>query len=207
MKLVKIIIAGIVGGILIFMWGFVSHMVLHIGDQGIQPLPPAAEAAILPVIRENIKERGFYFFPGMNKEDMHSGNQAAMEAQAEKARAGASGIMVIMPIGEGGMNPMMLVKELLTDIAAAILGALVIFWGVPNSGPIRTVGMALAQGLMAWFLISTSMNIWYRFPREWVIGEGLTEVIGFGIAGIGFYIIGLLFRSKKKPPPPAVDAV
>ncbi len=205
MKLVKIIIAGIVGGILIFMWGFVSHMLLHIGDQGIQPLPPAAEAAILPVIRENIKERGFYFFPGMKIEDMHAMNPVAEAERAEKARAGASGIMIIAPIGEGGMTTMTLVKELGTDIAAAILGALIIFWGVGNSGPFRTVGMAIAQGLMAWFLISTSMNIWFRFPREWVIGEGLTEVIGFAIAGVGFYIVGLFFRGKKKAP--EVDAI
>jgi hypothetical protein len=197
MKLVKIILAGIVGGILIFCWGFVAHMVLHFGDMGIEPMPPAAEAAVLPVIRENIKTRGFYFFPGMSKEDMHSGNMAAMEAQAEKARQGASGIMIIAPIGEGGMNPMQLVKELATDIAAALLGALIIFWGVDRSSLFRTFGMSLAMGLMAWFLIDTSYNIWYRFPRDFIIGEALTEVVGFAIAGIGFYIVSLFFARKK----------
>lgn len=208
MKLIKMIVAGIVGGILIFVWGFLSHMVLNIGGQSMRPLSPEAEAAILPVVREHVKEGGFYFFPGVAPEHMHKFDQASLDAQnaqAAKAREGASGIMVIAPIGEGGMNIMALVKELLADIAAALLGALIVFWGVAYSGLFRTVGMSIAMGLMSWCLLSTSMNIWYRFPREWVIAEGITEVAGFAIAGVAFYIVGLFFikrtpRDKSKDP-------
>jgi hypothetical protein len=198
MKLVKIILAGIVGGILIFMWGFVAHMLLGIGEMGVTPMDATSEAAILPVVREHIHNGGFYFMPGMDPEKMKNMTAADSAAYDEKYKAGASGIMIIAPIGEPAFSnmPMRLAKELGTDIAAAILGALIIFWGVDRSSLFRTFGMSLAMGLMAWFLISTSYNIWFRFPRDYVIGEGLTEVIGFAIAGIGFYIVSLFFKRK-----------
>jgi hypothetical protein len=208
MKLVKIIIAGIVGGILIFIWGFVAHMQLGIGEMGVQPLSPQQESAIMPVLRENVRAPGFYFMPGgAGAENMNKMTPEQMNAYEEKYKAGASGIMVIAPIGEPAFSnlPMRLAKELGTDIIAALLGALVIFWGVPRSGIFRTVGMALAQGLMAWFLISASYNIWFRFPKEYIIGEGLTEVAGFAIAGVGFYIVQLFFRGKKIPPASPLD--
>ena len=37
--MVKILIGGVVGGIIIFFWGFVSHMVLPIGEMGIKQVP------------------------------------------------------------------------------------------------------------------------------------------------------------------------
>ena len=35
----KILIGGIVGGIILFFWGFVSHMLLPIGEMGLQFIP------------------------------------------------------------------------------------------------------------------------------------------------------------------------
>jgi hypothetical protein len=199
MKLVMIVVAGIVGGVLIFMWGFVAHMQLGIGEMGVKPLTEQQSSAMMPVIRDNIKEPGFYFMPGgAGAENMNHLTQDQMNAYEEKYKAGASGIMVIAPIGEPAFAnmPMRLVKELATDIGAALLGALVIFLGVPKSGIFRTIFLALMQGLMAWLLISTSYNIWFRFPREYIIGEGITEVAGFAIAGVGFYVVSLIFRKR-----------
>lgn len=204
MKLVKIIVAGIVGGILIFVWAFIAHMFLPIGHWGVNSIPQSAEAPLAAVINDNIHGPGLYFFPYFDEADMKGMDQAKMAAYEEKRKANPAGIMVIAPRGEEGFSTMKLAKEFGTDVVAAILGALVIFWGVGRSGPIRTVGMAIAMGLMAWFLISTSYNIWYRFPRDYIIGEGITEVVGFALAGIGFYIVGLFFGAKKAP---EVDAV
>ncbi len=204
MKLVKIIVAGIVGGILIFCWSFVAHMFLTLGHWGVRSVPQAADAPLAAVLNEHVPDGGLYFFPYFDEAEMKIMDAAKMAAYEEKHKIGPAGIMVISPRGEAGFSTMKLVKEFGTDIAAAILGALVIFWGVGRSGPIRTVGMAIAMGLMAWFLISASYNIWYRFPRDFIIAEGITEVVGFAIAGVAFYIVGLFFGGKKTP---EVDAV
>ena len=196
MKLVKIIIAGIVGGILIFMWAFVAHMFLPIGHWGVQSVPVAGNAAIQTAIGDNMHREGLYFYPGVEDMDKTMMDPAAHAAYEETYKAGPSGIIIVVPKGEGSFTPNKLIREFLTDVAAAILGALLVFWGVDRSSLFRTFGMSLAMGLMAWFLISTSYNIWYRFPRDMIIGEGITESVGFAIAGIGFYIVSLFFKRK-----------
>jgi hypothetical protein len=200
MKLVKIIGAGIVGGILIFVWGFVSHEILK-NDGGLRQLPPVAEDAVLAAMRANITEPGIYTVPGMPHDQM--ANAPVMATFEAKYMAGASGMLVIAPIGEPAMTnlPLRIAKELAADIAAGILGALLVFWGVAWSGIFRTIGMSIAMGLMSFFLLTVSYNIWYRFPRTYVIQEGMTEVIGFAIAGVGFYIVSLFFRKKIKHDP------
>jgi hypothetical protein len=197
MKLVKIIIAGIVGGILIFVWSFVAHMLLPFGHWGVQSFPVAGNEALQSVIYNNIQRDGLYFYPGTENMESLMNDQAAMAAYEEKYKAGPSGLVIVVPKGEASFSLNKLAREFGTDVAAAILGALIIFWGVDRSSLFRTFGMSIAMGLMAWFLISTSYNIWYRFPRDLIIGEAITEVAGFAIAGIGFYIVSLFFRSKK----------
>jgi hypothetical protein len=199
MKLIKIIFAGIVGGILVFLWGAIAHMVLPFGHWGVQSFPPAGNEALQAAINSNIQHEGFYFFPGGDMSTMMTD-----PSYEEKYKAGPSGMIIVVPKGEPSFSPMKLLKELGTDVAATLLGALIIFWGVARSSLFRTVGMSLAMGLMAWFLISTSYNIWYRFPRDMIIAEAITEVIGFTIAGIGFYIVSLFFGRKV---PAAVDPV
>ncbi len=201
MKLVKIIIAGIVGGILIFVWSFVSHMVLPVGHWGVQSFPVAGNEALQAVINSNIQRDGLYFYPGTENMDTLMTDPAAMAAYEQKYQAGPSGLVIVVPKGEASFSVNKLLREFGTDMAAAILGALIIFWGVDRSSLFRTFGMSIALGLMAWFLISASYNIWYRFPRDMIIGEAITEIAGFAIAGIGFYIVSLFFKGRKPAAP------
>ncbi|HEV7646217.1 MAG TPA: hypothetical protein VGO50_19945 [Pyrinomonadaceae bacterium] len=197
MKLVKIIIAGIVGGILIFVWSFVAHMALPFAHWGMQSFPVAGNEALQSVIYNNIQHEGLYAYPGVENMDQLMADPAANAAYEEKYKTGPSGILIVVQKGEGTITVNKLLRELGTDVAAAILGALIIFWGVDRSSLFRTFGMSIALGLMAWFLISASYNIWYRFPRDMIIGEAITEVAGFAIAGIGFYIVSLFFKRRK----------
>ena len=41
----RIVIGGIVAGIILFFWGFVSHMLLPIGEMGLQIIPHEEELA------------------------------------------------------------------------------------------------------------------------------------------------------------------
>jgi hypothetical protein len=189
----KIILAGLLGGIIIFCWSFVAHMMTPLGKMGISVLPAQQEQAVLTAIRQNINEPGMFFIPGM---DLNDSSEAAMAAFAEKYKAGASGFFVTPTVGEEPISLNKLMRELGTDIAAALLGAFVIFFGAGRSGFGRTVFLATLLGLMSWFLISTSYNIWYRFPRDFIIAEGITEVVGFLLAGIGFAVVGMFFKEK-----------
>jgi hypothetical protein len=60
----KILIAGILGGIVAFLWSSFAHMVLPTGDMGVRSLP--GEDAIVAAMKQSIHEPGLYFFPGMD---------------------------------------------------------------------------------------------------------------------------------------------
>src|SRR4030081_4018276 len=59
----RILLAGILGGIVIFIWNFIGHDLLPLGHAGIHEIPN--EAAVLDAMKANIGEnRGVYLFPG-----------------------------------------------------------------------------------------------------------------------------------------------
>ena len=60
----RIIIGGVLAGLAMFMWGAVSHMALGLQESGIKQF--ANETPVLAALKSEIKEPGFYFFPGMD---------------------------------------------------------------------------------------------------------------------------------------------
>ncbi len=79
----KIVLGGIVAGIVVFIWGAISHMVLGLGEIGIKGLPN--EDAVLSVLKANATESGFYFFPWV---EMRGASKEQMDAWTEKYRTG-----------------------------------------------------------------------------------------------------------------------
>jgi hypothetical protein len=57
----RILLAAVVGGIVLFVWGGLSHTVLLIGT-GFSPLPD--EDTVVKTLSSSVKEKGLYFFPG-----------------------------------------------------------------------------------------------------------------------------------------------
>ena len=58
----KILLTGILGGIVMFIWTSVAHMALPLGEAGVREIPN--EAAILSVVQSNIGDQtGLYIFP------------------------------------------------------------------------------------------------------------------------------------------------
>jgi hypothetical protein len=59
----RILLAGIVGGLALFLWGTLAHVVLPLGNVGIKEIPQ--EPAVLGTMKTAMSEPGFYFVPGM----------------------------------------------------------------------------------------------------------------------------------------------
>jgi hypothetical protein len=160
----RIITAGIVGGVVMFIWGFLDHAVLPIGQMGVKSLP--GEAVVLPAMKTSIHQRGLYFFPGR---DMKDKSDAAKKAWEEKVKAGPQGILVYEPAGTEPMSPGLFGRELLSNVLAAVLLAVVLSAIKANifAGTIVGAGM----GLFAWLSISVSYWNWYHFPPEYTMAE------------------------------------
>ena len=58
---VKILLSAVAGGVVMFLWGFVAHMLLPLGEAGMSVLPYQAE--LLPAVSSHVKKPGLYIFP------------------------------------------------------------------------------------------------------------------------------------------------
>ena len=54
-KPTRVFFAGLLGGIVMFVWGAASHMALPLGEMGVQNLPN--QAVLLPMLKENIPSK------------------------------------------------------------------------------------------------------------------------------------------------------
>jgi len=193
----KIILAGLLGGVVMFIWGAISHMVLPIGMMGIKSLPN--EDTVLAALKPSVPESGLYFFPGMPASGkMTEAEQKAWEA---KLAAGPTGLLVYTSHGSKPLEARQLLLELATNIVAALILAFV--FSQTAGTVICRASMGAAFGLFAWFSISASHWIWYNFPAAYAFGEALDQTIGWLLAGAA---MSLLMRSKSPANPAAAPA-
>ena len=60
----KVLIAGLLGAVALFMWGFLSNMVLQITAMGLHHIDN--EDNVLKILKENIPNPGIYLIPGLD---------------------------------------------------------------------------------------------------------------------------------------------
>jgi hypothetical protein len=179
----KVLIGGLVGGIVLFLWGFVAHTMLPLGEMGIEPLPE--EEMVLGVMESALSEPAIYFFPGLSKDPAPEETQLWLQ----KYEAGPVGILVYRPTGFKPMAGQM-IYQLLSDIAAVLVAALLlsftamVYW--------KRVLFVTLLGLVGWFGIVVPYWNWYLFPGSFTVAaliEGL----------LGWFLVGLLLGAMVKP--------
>jgi hypothetical protein len=174
----RVILAAVVGGLLLFLWGFVAHMFLPFSENAMKPIPN--EAPVIESLRGNVTEDGVYFLPYMN---YMTASEADQKAYAEKIASGPSGLLVVRTRHDMDMMP-----ELPNEAASNLLAALVVALVVSGLG-IRGYGARVraifAFGVVAWLSISVSQWTWYGFSNEFLISDLVDQWGGWLLAGLG----------------------
>src|SRR5262245_3409059 len=173
----RIIIAAIVGGIIVFVWSAVIHIATPVGGMGLSMLPD--EARYMETFR-SIPSSGMYFFPGidMSKKPTHE----EQRAWGEKIKAGPSGLLIITKGAGEAMSPRQLASEFVSNVVAALIAAILVSFMI-GSWFKRAFAVALlgAFGIVS---LLVSYWIWYAFPSPFICGEAFTEIIGWLLAGL-----------------------
>jgi hypothetical protein len=187
----KVLLPGILGGLLVFVWSAFAHMVLPIGAIGVNGIP-SNEDALLTAMKSNIQQPGIYLMPGMDMS--RKPTDAELKAVYAKAEAGPTAFLVYQPTGEKVMTLGQLIRQALFDILCGLIAAFIISATVAS---LTTRGlMIMLMGVFAWLTISLPYWNWYRFPAAFTIGEGLDNVIGWLLGG--FLIAWMIQRAEKK---------
>ncbi len=176
----RIIIAAIVGGLIVFGWSSVAHMMLPIGEMGMHVEKLPGEASLRSAMTEHLPESGLYFIPGMDP--LLEGDPAKQWEEA--AERMASGPVVLMAVRKDGSSGM--AKELgfegLANISCALVAGLIL-WCIPCAFVCRVL-VVMALGLFSWISIDVSYVIWYGFPVEYAAGQLIDHLIGWLLAGL-----------------------
>jgi len=118
----RIFLAGLLGGIAMFIWVYISWTVLPLGSIGLRKLPN--ETAVLDALQKNIAENsGIYLFPGLWLEPNPPDKKAeARNNFAQKMARYPSGILMYNAAGSRSIaKSRWLLVDFLTELAQAIL--------------------------------------------------------------------------------------
>ncbi len=180
----KIILAGIFGGIVMFIWTSIAHMFLPLGEAGIREIPN--ESAVLSAMQSNIGEQsGLYIFPGhgVGKNATRQEKNEAMKHMAEKMRTNPSGILMY----HGPGRPLTLGKWLGIEFGTELLEAILVVFLLAQTAIASfagRVGFVLLAGILAALATNVSYWNWYGFPCVYTAGYMFIQIIGFLCVGI-----------------------
>ncbi len=187
----RILVGGVVAGIVIFFWGFVAHMLLPIGEMGLKIVP--AEDDLAAAIKRNVPEPGLYFLPGRDMSKSPSAEE--MEAHMAKISKGPYAFMVIYPAGRDPSLAKHLPIEFATNVVCALLAAILVAQLRPGF-LVRVVCVTLI-GILASILILVPYWNWYGFPTDFTLGQIAEQLIGWFLAGI---VLALIVRPAARAP-------
>jgi hypothetical protein len=174
----RVLIAGLLGGVVFFIWGAVAHMALPIGEMGMGVA--TAEDPVIAALRDNLPGEGVYVVPGLAPEKMS--DEAAVKAYSEKAKNNPNAFIVYQPQGRDGMQ---MGPQLGTQAFTDIFSAIIVAW-VLSVGPLAFGKRVLASGMLglfSWLTVSAPWWNWYRFTDAFTLGSLLEQVIGWLVAG------------------------
>lgn len=191
----KILLAGLAGGLLVFLWGFVSHMLLPVGEMGFTQMP--VNSPLLEAMKQNLSAEGLYAFPGM--EVGRRQTEAEDAVWTGRYKMGPTGLLLYHPVGTDPISPKRLVIQLATDVSGALLLAYLLVAIAGSTGaqvPLaKMLRISTAAGVFGWASIEIAYWNWYGFPCAFVLAELIDQVVGWTLAGLA---MTLLWRRMER---------
>lgn len=170
--MVRILIAAVVGGIIVFVVAAIFHIATPLGMSGLSTV--TNEDPLLASMRAHLPNSGLYIFPKPTPED-----QRAWE---EKLRAGPWGLIVYNAEGGEPMSVQQLLRELLFSILAAAVAAVIIAFA---AGTLLTRAFLVSfLALFATASVTASYWNWYGFPTAFITGGLAIEMVCWFLAGL-----------------------
>jgi len=190
----KILLAGILGGVVMFIWTSIAHMALPLGEAGLREIPN--ESAVLGAMQNNIGEQtGLYIFPGpgVGKNATRQEKNEAMKHMGEKMATNPSGILMYHAPGRPFTFGKWLGIEFGTELLEAILVVFLLAQTHIASFAGR-VGFVLAAGILAAIATNVSYWNWYGFPCVYTTGYMFIQIVGFLCVGV---VAALVLRRRR----------
>jgi len=188
----KILLSGILGGLVAFIWSAIAHMNPVTGMLGWSMMSEKDEDAVIAALKSNLQQPGLYFLPGG---DMMHQTKEQKAAWTAKLKAGPVGLLLYDPNGREPMAPKQLVIEFLATVLCGLIAASILSATV---GSLRCrATMVAMMGLFTWLAISISQWNWYAFPFSFITLDTIDQVIGWLLTG--FLMARMIKPAQPQP--------
>ena len=189
----RVLLAGILGGIAMFIWSFVAHDLLPLGEIGMRQFDN--EDHILDTLKTDLGDAaGIYHFPGhmAGPNATRQERAEAIKRAMEKAASGPSGILIYHSSRQFSFGKLLGV-EFATELLEAILAVFLLSQtGIRSFG--GRIGFVLVVGILAAMTTNIPYWNWYGFPSNYTAAYMFTEIVGFLLVGI---VAGLLLPKPR----------
>jgi hypothetical protein len=195
MTTTRIILAGMLGGIAMFIWTSIAHMALPLSHAGVRELPN--ESAVLAALETNLGDKSsLYVFPGLGVGDNPTREQMSegMKHMEEKLANNPSGFLMYHAKASRSISmPKLLTIEFATELLEAILVVFLLAQtGIASFG--GRVGFVFVAGILAAIATNVSYWNWYGFPGVYTAAYMFIQVVGFLCTGL---VAGLVLGRQK----------
>jgi hypothetical protein len=180
----RVLLAGVLGAIAMFVWASIAHMVLPLGSTGVREIPN--ETAVLSSMQATLgQSSGFYIFPalGAGPNPTAAQRNEAMKNYEPKLAANPSGLLIYHPPGAKGMTGGKLGLEFLTELVETVL-AVFLLAQTRITGYAGKVGFLVVVGIVAAVAANVPYWNWYGFPGNYTAAYMATQIVGFLAAGL-----------------------
>jgi hypothetical protein len=188
-------LAGVLGGILMFIWTSIAHMVLPLGKAGIKEIPN--EQAVLSAMQNNIGAKSsLYHFPGfgLGPNPTREERNEAMKHMGEMYAKNPSGLLMYHAPGRPLTIGRCFGIEFATELIEAILAVFLLAQTRLATFGAR-VGFVTVTGILAAIATNVSYWNWYGFPGIYTVSYMFIQVVAFLCVGL----VAALVMAKKDP--------
>jgi hypothetical protein len=180
----RILLAGVLGAIAMFIWTAIAHMALPLGEAGLDEIPN--DEALLKAMESSIGAKtGLYIFPGMGlgPNVTHAQRKEAMKDYEAKLEKNPSGLLMYHPAGRTMAMPKHLTIEFITELLEALLVvALLAQTRIVTFG--GRVGFVTVAGIFAAITTNVSYWNWWGFPASYTAPYMFIQIVGFFLVGL-----------------------
>ena len=192
----RVVIAGILGGLTMFVWLFVAHEFLPLGELGVGEIPN--EGLVLSAMQSSIPQAGVYLYPGVGLGPKPTAEQrnAAMPAWLKKYEKSPHGILIYNPPSGSFSFGMLLAREGALNLLEGLLAAWLLSCAAAGRGYSARAGFVVILGVLASVTTNLEYWNWYDFPGNYVAGYMVTQIIGFTLVGL---VVAAFVKSEVAP--------
>lgn len=180
----NIVLGGVLGGVVLFLWGGIAHMLLPLGSMGMQQLPH--EGPVITALDLVVDESGLYLFPWMDLDAQMS--KAAYADWEARYREGPVGMILFRPQGGEPMSSRRFATQFGAGLASAFVAAILLSY--TSLGFLGRLLFATSLGLFSWLTLSVPYWNWYGVPGAFTLAAGIELVVGWFLAGLVLAALG-----------------